>query len=523
MKAVAYLRVSTREQAEEGYSIAAQLEASTRYAADNGWELVEIYSDRGESARTSDRPQFQLMLRRIAEDGSIRYLVVHKLDRLARNIRDYAEVRDLLARSGVELVSVTEGLEANASGRMVEGMLAVVAEWYSNNLSAEIRKGIAQKVREGGWPNLAPIGYCNVRLEPGPGQRRGRASIVPSDQAPLVLEAFELYAAGGLSLSILAEEMHRRGLRNRRGGRVNRSSLHEMLTNVAYIGKVPWEGATHDGAHEPIVPRDLFDEVQDLLASHGRSKERQRRHTHFLKGLLRCGTCGSRLLYNVVKGRNKRDFAYFGCASHFNARQKCGEPYVRAQDLERAIEALYREVKLPAGLQKRLESVLEDEVAAREQHRVQGTRFVARRLDRLASEKARLLDLYLSGDIDRETFRARKATAENEIQKLESRATTRTTNLHEAKQLVALALKLARNWYTSYRKASPDTKRRWNQAVFDDIVVGHRKVTETVYAEPFRTILAVREGRVSDKAVLVEMTGFEPATSCLQSPSRVRG
>ncbi|MGH2711642.1 MAG: recombinase family protein, partial [Actinomycetota bacterium] len=451
MNAVVYVRVSTKEQAEEGYSIAAQQAACTRYVADRGWALVDVYSDRGESARTADRPQFQLLLRRVREDPSIRHLVVHKLDRLARNIRDYAEVRELLERSGVQLVSVTEGLEATASGKMVEGMLAVVAEWYSNNLSAEIRKGIAQKVREGGWPNLAPIGYRNVRLDHLSGQRRGRATIVPSEQAPLVREAYELYATGNWALYALAEEMSRRGLRNRRGHPVSRSSLHEMLSNVAYIGKIPWRGATHDGAHEPIVPTDLFERVQALLGSHGRSKERQRRHKHFLKGVLWCGACGGRLLYNVVKGRNKNDFAYFGCASHFNARQKCGEPYVPARDLERAVEDLYREVNLPAGFQKRLEAILEDEVATAERHRAQSTRFVARRLERLANEKERLLDLYLAGDIDRDTFRERKERVDAELAELESQTADGTTELRQAKKLIALALKLARNCHASYR------------------------------------------------------------------------
>ncbi|MGH2728212.1 MAG: recombinase family protein, partial [Actinomycetota bacterium] len=165
MRAVIYLRVSTKEQAEEGYSIAAQQAACSRYVADKTWDLVETYTDRGESARTADRPQFQLMLDRIREDGSIKFLVVHKLDRLARNVKDYATVREMLEKAGVQLVSVTEGLEATASGKMVEGMLAVVAEWYSNNLSHEIRKGQDQKLREGGWPTMAPIGYQNVRVD----------------------------------------------------------------------------------------------------------------------------------------------------------------------------------------------------------------------------------------------------------------------------------------------------------------------------------------------------------------------
>ncbi len=517
MKAVVYLRVSTKEQAEEGYSIAAQQEACTRYVRDKGWDLVDVFSDRGESARTVDRPQFQLLLRRIQEDGGIRFLVVHKLDRLARSIRDYAAVRDLLDRAGVQLVSVTEGLEATASGKMVEGMLAVVAEWYSNNLSTEIRKGQAQKLREGAWPNLAPIGYRNIRLDPSPGQRRGRAAIVPAEQAPLIREAFELYATGNWALTSLAEEMYRRGLRNRQGGRVSRSRLHKMLSNPAYVGKIPWKGTVYEGTHEPIVPAEVYELVQERLAAHGRSRERQRRHTHFLKGLLRCGACGERLLYNVVKGRNRRDFAYFACASHFNARRSCGEPYVPARALERAVEDLYWEIRLPRGLRARLERILEEEVIAGERHRAQETRFVARRLDRLANERERLLDLYLAGDIDRETFRERKEQIENEVAELEARTADQSAKLGQARELVALALKLARNCHASYGKASPETKKLWNQAFFENVVVRDRAVVDVRYAEPFRAIFAAEAGRGSDKGLLVEMTGFEPATSCLQS------
>jgi site-specific DNA recombinase len=517
MKAVVYLRVSTKEQAEEGYSIAAQQDACTRFVKSKGWDLVDVYSDRGESARTTDRPQFQLMLRNIAEDSSIRFLVVHKLDRLARSIRDYAAVRDLLDKAGVQLMSVTEGLEATASGKMVEGMLAVVAEWYSNNLSTEIRKGQAQKLREGVWPNLAPIGYRNTRHETVPGQRRGRAAIVPDEQAPLVREAFDLYATGGWALTALADEMYRRGLRNRRGGRVSRSRLHEMLSNPAYVGKIPWKGAVYEGTHEPIVPAEVFELVQERLSSHGRSKERQRKHSHFLKGLLRCGACGGRLLYNVVKGRNKRDFAYFGCASHFNARRSCREPYVPARAMERAVEDLYRGIRLPRGLRARLERILEEEVIASERHRAQETRFVARRLERLATERERLLDFYLAGDIDREIFRERKARIEEEVKDLESRTADQTARLGQARELVGLALKLARNCHASYRKASSETKKLWGQAFFEDIVVKDRAVVDVRYAEPFRAIFAAEAGRVSDKGLLVEMTGFEPATSCLQS------
>ncbi len=105
MKAVTYLRVSTKEQAEEGYSIPAQAEACRRFIADRSWEVADEYVDRGESARTADRPQLQAMLARLAEDPSIDCLVVHKLDRLARNLEDHAAVRAALRKAGVQLHS----------------------------------------------------------------------------------------------------------------------------------------------------------------------------------------------------------------------------------------------------------------------------------------------------------------------------------------------------------------------------------------------------------------------------------
>ncbi|MGH9168808.1 MAG: recombinase family protein, partial [Acidimicrobiia bacterium] len=226
MRAVTYLRVSTKEQAEEGYSIPAQAEACRRFIAEQGWELTDEYVDRGESARTADRPQFRALLARLAEDPTVDFLVVHKLDRLARNLEDHAQVRAALRKAGVQLCSVTESLEDSASGKLVEGILASIAEFYSANLSQEIRKGLDQKAAEGGWPTVA--------------------------------WAFERYAAGSSSLSALTEALAGKGLRNRLGNPPGMSAVHRMLRNPVYVGVVRWRGVDRQGRHTPLVSRDLF-------------------------------------------------------------------------------------------------------------------------------------------------------------------------------------------------------------------------------------------------------------------------
>ncbi len=271
MDAVIYLRVSTKEQAStdeagEGYSIPAQREACLRHIAERGWNLADEFTDAGESARTADRPMLKAMLRRVA-GGGIGAVVVHKIDRLARSMEDHVAIRAALRHAGVQLVSVTENIEETASGRLVEGIHALMAEFYSANLAGEIRKGMTQKAKMGGWPTKAPIGYLNVR-EKAAGKEIAKVVLDP-ERALLVRETFRLYATGEYSLPELQATMHAKGLTSpyarRPGAPVSVSKLAELLTNPFYVGVVQWGGARYEGQHKALIPQSLFDRVQETL------------------------------------------------------------------------------------------------------------------------------------------------------------------------------------------------------------------------------------------------------------------
>ncbi|HEV8572716.1 MAG TPA: recombinase family protein [Actinomycetota bacterium] len=158
----------------------------------------------------------------------------------------------------------------------MEGILASIAEFYSANLSQEIRKGLDQKAAEGGWPTVAPFGYRNVRREGG--ARRGEAVLEHDEQAPLVVWAFEQYATGSWSLSSLTEALASKGLRNRGGNPPGMSAVHRMLQNPVYAGVVRWKGVDREGRHTPLVRRELFDKVQAVLVSHSSGGERSWKH-----------------------------------------------------------------------------------------------------------------------------------------------------------------------------------------------------------------------------------------------------
>src|SRR5262249_15961549 len=151
-----YARVSTEKQAEKDLSIPAQLAAMREYAIQHGWIVLEEFVEPGASGRTADRPLLRELLAR-CKDGNPKadVVLVHKIDRFARNGSDYANIKTILKQHGVRLASVVENTDDSISGELIENIMASIAQFYSANLGQEARKGMRQKVLGGGWPHKA--------------------------------------------------------------------------------------------------------------------------------------------------------------------------------------------------------------------------------------------------------------------------------------------------------------------------------------------------------------------------------
>jgi len=180
------------------------------------------------------------------EETQISYLVVHKSDRFARNQFDHHMTMAVLAQHGVKLISITEHFGDNPQGRLAAGMMAAFNEYYSDNLSFEVKKGIAQKVKDGIWPTYAPVGYVNVRRATGKRRDEG-VIVVDPEQAPLMREAFLLYSTGLYSINTLLAVMTEKGLRSKTGRCLSHSNLHHLLTRPIYKGVVAWHGEEFPG------------------------------------------------------------------------------------------------------------------------------------------------------------------------------------------------------------------------------------------------------------------------------------
>jgi site-specific DNA recombinase len=512
MDALIYLRVSTKEQAAkdesgEGYSIPAQREACLRQIAERGWNLAGEFTDAGESARTADRPMLKTLLRRVGE-GGIGAVVVHRIDRLARSMEDHVAIRAALRRSGVQLVSVTENIEETASGRLVEGIHALMAEFFSANLGSEIRKGMTQKAKMGGWPGRAPIGYLNVRERVG-GRDVAKVEFDP-ERAKLVREAFRLYATGEYSIVELQATMHAKGLTSpharRPGAPMAASKLAEMLANRFYVGVVEWGGVQYEGQHRPLVSLSIFDRVQDILRAHDRVGVRHRRHDHYLKSLLFCGDCGRRLSLTLAKGQ----YLYFYClGQRGQARTGCRQPYVLASVAEALVEDAYRRVQLPTSWVEQRTAEMEAEIAERRAESMERRTVLTKKLARIADERQKLLRAFYGNAIPIDLLKS-----EQDRLTVQERAAKRELDVAEAdlgswEDVLRIAIELAGNCYSAYMKARPSVRRRFNQAVLEAVYVKDRRIARAEFSEIFAPLFS-RPG--SNKPLKVVPTGFEPVS-----------
>lgn len=337
MRAVIYVRVSTKEQVEQGsrpdgFSLAAQLAACRRRAIELRAEVVGEFTERGVSGRSLNRPELQALLTRIETKG-VDLLIVHKLDRLARNLSDSVMLWSLLRSAGVQLVSVSEHLDDTPSGRLSYAVMAGFNEFYSANLALEALKGATEKARQGGTPHRAPVGYRNrIRYE---GSRENRYVELDPVRAPLIAWAFEVYATGDWSMEALARELEKRGLQSRRQGQYRRpvhsSLLSKVFANRYYLGRVTYRGVEYQGAHLPLVSPEIFEACQRVR--YARRHARRTKHDHELKPVLRCARCGNGLMCGTTKGGQ---FKYFFCKTRHRLHT-CDLPYLPTKLVEQAV------------------------------------------------------------------------------------------------------------------------------------------------------------------------------------------
>lgn len=398
-KVYGYARVSTVKQGEHGVSLQEQKDAIARYAATHALEIVEWFEER-QTAAKQGRPIFTEMLRRLKR-GNAAGVIIHKIDRSARNLRDWAAIGELIDRNiAVHFAGESVDLRSRG-GRLSADILAVVSADYVRNLREETMKGIRGRLKQGIYPFGAPIGYLNR----GKG---GKLKEIDPVKGPLVKAAFELYATGNYTLHALRDELDRRGLRNAKGGRLSITGVSTILNNPFYIGVIRFRRhETYLGKHEPVISHALFERVQRVLR--GLTNVRIHRHDYLYRRRLRCATCSRSLIASRHKGH-----VYYRCQT-----RSCPTTVVRE---EVVLAVTRRELARVAFTPEQLESLRLHAARLldrRERDNSQETARLQAAVGDVTARLNRLVDLYVEGGIAKDLFETRQQALVMERSKLD--------------------------------------------------------------------------------------------------------
>ena len=334
--AILYARVSSREQADEGFSIPAQLKLLREYAADRGFEIAQEFVD-VETAKQAGRTAFGEMVEFLRRrHKTCRTILVEKTDRLYRNLRDYVTLDDL----DLEIHFAKEGFilsdDSRSTEKFMHGIKVLMAKNYVDNLSEEASKGMREKAEQGTYPSAAPVGYLNVSV----GEKRGLAE--DAENAPIVRRMFEWYATGHASLDEVRARATAEGLRTKRGGTLSKGSVERILKNPFYVGVFQWRGRTYQGDHPHLVPNDLFQRAQEAFDK-GNHPVAAAKRTFAYTGLVTCAHCGCAVTAEVKKSR----YVYYHCTG---SRGECPKPAVREERLEELLGELVKAVVVESDM-----------------------------------------------------------------------------------------------------------------------------------------------------------------------------
>ncbi len=416
-----YVRVSTIEQAQ-GYSTDAQERLCREFIKHKkpNWTLVKIFRDEGQTGTNIKRPGFQEMLQAVY-DGKVDAIVCHHLDRFSRSLHDIMIYFKLLEDQKVFLSFADEQFDfSTPEGRMHFNFLAIFADWYIKNLSRETKKGKSSLVQTGKQNNTPPFGYKKLG--------NGTLEVVAAE-GELIQDAFLKYATGNYTDGKIAEIFNLKGSITRRNRAWNKESVRTLLQLDFYYGVVKYLDTLYQGSHEPIISKELFDQVQKIRKAHAarpRSAAKNFERIYLLNGLIRCASCGRNL-----RAQGYRVYRYYRESSRLRGLEcPSTDIHVHADVIEQQIGKLVETFELPADWKKEIKDALSSR--SDEEHLKDERKEIMARLNRLGT-------LYLDGMIERQAY---MSTREELNQRLSSMTLPEPTKVIEAGETLVSFLQI---------------------------------------------------------------------------------
>jgi len=500
MKAIIFCRVSSKEQEVEGFSLAAQKKLLIDYVLREKLELVKVFSISETAKDKRQRENFDRMLE-YARKNNVSSIVCEKVDRLTRNLKDAVKINAWLDENSERQAHfVKENVVIDSASKSNEKFIwnikISVAQYYVDNLSEEVKKGQAQKIRDGWLPTKPPVGYKTI------GEQGHKIHVIDEQKAPLVRRMFELYSTGEWSLKRLTEKLAEEGLRGYVGNKLVKSRIHQLLSDPFYIGKMRWSNEIYEGKHDPLIDIELFKKVQYTLKS--KTTPKYRKHFFLLQGLIKCASCEGRITWEVQK-----EIVYGHC-NHYRACEQ--KTWSKEKEVIAQLAQSLGNLQLDSLLVEWIRNVLKEahieeteynDVAISELNKSLGR--MQKRMDNLYQDK---LDELISKEKYDAMFKQFSIEKEEITQAIQKHSQSST----KYQELGVNLYEISQRAEELFNKAERDDKRKLISLVFDSLTLDEGKLEYKLTA-PFNllseVVNEVKSSKVKKQAVLTAKI-FEP-------------
>lgn len=446
-----YSRVSTIEQAEEGYSIDEQERLLIEWCKKMDYEVYKCYADRGISGKDiKSRPALKELLSD-AEEKKFQMVISWKINRISRKLEDVLKIVNLLENNNISFKSYSEPFETNTpAGKMQFQMMALIGEFERGTIAQNVKMGMCAKARAGEWCGGRVLGYDLVQMEKQPGAKRTKTKLVINEkEAEAVRFIFNEYG-NGKGYKAITNQLNKIGYKTKLGNNFSVGCIREILTNPVYIGKVRYNVRQNwsekrrrninanpiitDGIHEAIIDEKLWDKVQAILSSKKGKPARIYDGKFPLTGILKCPKCGAGMVImrttNKLKDGTRRRLTYYACGNWKNkGTAVCNSNAIRC---DKANEYVFNKISELLSNDKMIKSIVTN-INKERNNRVSPAKKelarIERELQKLDGKKKKIFEAYEDDIITKEEFQSRNVELNNRIK-----------ILHEEKQPLLVTL-----------------------------------------------------------------------------------
>lgn len=461
MNSVIYCRVSSKEQIE-GTSLESQGLACREYARQHNINVLKTFVELGESAKFADRTQLIELIDFCKENkGQIDVLLVWKVDRFARNVADHFSIKASLLKYGVRVVSVTEPIDTKPEGKLMETILAGFAQFDNDIRATRTVQGMKRKLQEGIFPWGPPLGYkSSVKSE----EKKTEPDEPAQPLFGLLQKAWKEFATGTYTKAEMRRLTSTWGVLTPKGEALSPQSLDNFFRNPYYAGILvdPWSREEHDGKHVPMVSREEFARVQQIISRRNRSLPHQKERSEFpLRGLVRCHGCRAYMTASFSRGRSRR-YPYYHCANPNCGYRKSYPVGVAHEEFATFLNAIAPKLRL-------VEKLGELVVQAAEERRAFQKTVRARKeaeIGRLQKQSQELIRMRMEGLVTDQEFLAEKDALVGRRTTIEAAADADPLNPKSIQQDLNEIKKPLSELKETWQILPPHLRRRFERAVF---------------------------------------------------------